>query len=287
VAFPDKNVRSSKPLPYGRGSEIRASRSAKSGFTLIELIAVITIIAMLLGILIPGLNHSRIMAKQAACLSRLQQLGRAINSYAMENRGYIPYGPKSPPPSATNFYPQTGNVTSLVSLESGDPVGLGLLLSDRMFNAKETLWCPGADDPWDTKAALDNVGQSKEVCDAMSSPKCQTEGSYYYRHASVSSLSGPLPPPMAALDRLGRNRKGAPIRCLAFDTQFLSSSLMSEMFNIKQRTHHKQLFVDAIYTDGHASSHTNTNGRFTVNISTSVYKTLDRILDLFETLDAE
>ncbi|MBI1825020.1 MAG: hypothetical protein HY287_01930 [Planctomycetes bacterium] len=248
----------------------------------------VTVIAMLVGILIPGLTHSRVLAKQTACLTGLQQLGRAISAYAMENRGYIPYGPKAPPPSATNFYPQTGNVTSLISLESGAPVGLGLLLNDPMFTAKDMLWCPGADNPWDTNTALEMVGQSKEVCDAiLLSPKCQTEGSYYYRHASVSSLSGTLPAPQVSLDRLGRNRKGAPIHCLAFDTQFLTTSFLSEMFNVKQRTHHKQLFVDAIYADGHASSHKNTNGRFTVNISMSVYNTLDRILDLFETLDLE
>lgn len=235
---------------------------------------VIGVIAIVLGVLMPALGHSRHLAKQAACKAGLQQVGVALHAYSVENRGHLPYGPKAPPPSATNFYPQTGNVTSLISLQSGAPVGLGLLLRDHLPRAPEVLFCPGADLAFDTAAALAKVGKS------------QVEGSYYYRHASVATLSGKPPPPRMQLDRLGTNRRGAPIRCLVMDTQFIAPQKMA-MFNLSTKTHHRQKMINALYTDGHVSGFENTNDRYTVNVSLSVYQTLDRILQIFELLDSE
>lgn len=245
---------------------------SREAFSLLEVLVVIAIITVLLGVTLPGLNGARRLARQTGCLAGLQQLGVAVSTYAMDNKGYLPYGPKAPPPSATNFYPLTGNVTSLVSLQNGRPVGLGLLLNGYLQDSKEVLFCPGADEKWDTKASLEAVGKS------------QVEASYYYRHASVASLSGPLPVPNMHLDQLGRNRKGGNIRCLAYDTQFIAPAQMA-MFNLRTRTHHKQQLVNALYTDGHVSEHKNVGNRFTVNVSISVYQTLGRILDIFEELD--
>jgi len=246
----------------------------RRAMTLVEVLVVMAIISMLFGIIVPGLAHSRRIAKQTACLSHLQQIGVGICTYAMENNGSIPYGPKAPPPSATNFYPKTGNVTSLISLQNGDPVGLGLMLESNLARMPEALFCPGADVPEDTKAALSRVG------------KAQVESSYYYRHASVTTLSGSAPPPTVKLDFLGKNRRGARIRCLVMDTQFIAPPSMA-MFNLYTRTHHDQRVVNALYTDGHAETHMNTDDRYQVNLSTSVYHTLDRILTIFEELDSK
>lgn len=246
----------------------------RDAFTLLEVIVVIGVITILLGVLVPGLNHSRFLAKKTSCLTGLQQIGVAICTYAMDNRGSIPYGPKAPPPSATNFYPKTGNVTSLVSLENGAPVGLGLLLDTYLAKTPDLLFCAGADEKWDTKESLAKVGKS------------QVESSYYYRHASVASLSGAAGVAMVELDRMGNNRRGGRIRCLALDTQFIAPGSMS-MFNLYTRTHHKQRLVNALYNDGHVSSHQNVDDRYQVNLSISVYNTLDRILAIFEDLDSE
>lgn len=252
----------------------RAASRCHNGFTIIEVAVTTTVIAILLTILLPSLSRSRRIANQTACLSGLRQIGVAITSYAFDNKGHIPYGPKAPPPSATNFYPLTGNVTSLVSLQSGAPVGLGLLLGDHLGETKDVLFCPGVDVKEDVAAALAKVGTS------------QVEGSYYYRHASVAALSGKLPPPRVRLDQLGKNRNGKPLRCLAMDTQFLAPPKMA-LFNVKTRTHHQRQVVDALFTDGHAATFDNSRERFIVNISVSVYKTLDAILKNFEALDAE
>jgi hypothetical protein len=239
---------------------------------LIEILVVVALIAMLVAILLPSLVRGRQLAIQSACMSGLRQVGVAIHAYAADNRGCIPYGPKSPPPSATNFYPLTGNVTSLISLESGAPVGLGLLLSKHLGREKGALFCPGADQADDVQTALAAVGVS------------QVEASYYYRHASVAVLSGPLPPPRIKIDQLGDNRNGAPVRCLAADTQFFAPPIMA-MFNVRTRTHHQQRVVNALYIDSHVSTNKNVNDRYKVDVAVSVYDTLSRILAVLESLD--
>jgi prepilin-type N-terminal cleavage/methylation domain-containing protein/prepilin-type processing-associated H-X9-DG protein len=250
----------------------RTGLPSRRAFTLIEVLVVVALIALLVAILLPSLARGKQVAIQSACMSGLRQIGAAIHAYAADSRGCIPYGPKSPPPSATNFYPLTGNVTSLISLESGAPVGLGLLLSRHLGREKGVLFCPGADQLTDTQAALAAVGFS------------QVEASFYYRHASVAALSGPLPTPRIKIDQLGPNRTGFPIRCLAADTQFLAPPMLA-MFNVNTRTHHQQRLVNALYVDGHVSQHKNLNDRYKIDVAVSVYDTLNRILSVLESLD--
>ena len=62
------------------------------GFTLVELLVVIGIIALLISILLPALNKAKAHAARAACLSNTKQLTTAYLMYADENRDYMPNG---------------------------------------------------------------------------------------------------------------------------------------------------------------------------------------------------
>ncbi len=250
-----------------------------SGFTLIELSVVIAIIAVLAALLLPSLAAAKDRGKRAACISNLRQLGIAMHTYAQDHEDRLPYGPTAPPfLSPGYFYPSTGSPTSLLSLPSGAPVALGLMLSNELAQTPKVLFCPGSDQPVDADAELAKVGTT------------QAQGSYYYRHGGVTALfyTPPTEPEMTRLDNSGANRLGKPIRALAIDSQFLCSPSVA-VFGVRKRTHHKQQVVNTLYHDGSVQTINNANSHYTLDLQNNadLYDAFNHILRILEYADAE
>jgi len=61
----------------------------RKAFTLVELLVVISIIALLLSILVPTLSRTREMAKTLICETHMKELGTAWYAYAVDNDGWM------------------------------------------------------------------------------------------------------------------------------------------------------------------------------------------------------
>lgn len=259
----------------------KSTTKTRKAFTLLELLVVIAIIAILAALLLPALASAKERGRRVVCLSNLRQIGIAVHGYASDNEGKIPYGPQAPLfTNPGDFYPSTGAATSLISLQSGAPVGLGLMLQSYIARQPRVLFCPSSDQSQDAAAQLAKVGRSQAQC------------GYYYRHGSITAMNDRnvniTAPEHIKIDSLGDNRNGSPIRALAIDTIFLSPADLS-VFGVNSSTHHQQKVADILFSDGHTLTQPNPDGRFTVNLVTvsDLSAAFSKILSVFERADAE
>jgi len=64
-------------------------KSSRNGFTLVELLVVISIIGLLVALLMPTLSQAREAAKNTQCTSNLRQIGLANHQYAASNKNFM------------------------------------------------------------------------------------------------------------------------------------------------------------------------------------------------------
>jgi prepilin-type processing-associated H-X9-DG protein len=254
-------------------------RTPPRGFSLVELLVVCGVVMILTLLLLQGIIAARATGQKAACVSNLRQIGGAIAAYSADNYGKIPFGPAAGPyKNAGNLYPSTGAPTSLISLQSGQPVGLGLLLETYLARTPRVLFCPGTDHPLNAEKELANVG------------KKQAQSSYYYRHGGNTQLfddqNAALQEPPLLLGNLGLNRNQKPIRALVIDSIFLCPPSLKN-FGIVPVSNHQSLVANVLYTDGHVSSHNNDKDRFTVDSSDfgQIRQSFSKILHAMEVAD--
>jgi prepilin-type N-terminal cleavage/methylation domain-containing protein/prepilin-type processing-associated H-X9-DG protein len=68
----------------------KLNSGCRSGFTLVEILAVIAIIGILAALLLPALSAARENANRATCANNLKQIGNAIILYADDYQDHVP-----------------------------------------------------------------------------------------------------------------------------------------------------------------------------------------------------
>lgn len=81
---------------------MKTRRNKKSGFTLLELSVVMTLIVILAALLLPVLSSVKASAHSTTCKSRLRQLGLALQMYVDDHQSRFPYYRSLPDPAFDN-----------------------------------------------------------------------------------------------------------------------------------------------------------------------------------------
>ena len=110
----------------------RLQTSPRQGFSLIELLIVVAIVAILSGLLFPAVGYVREKARNTSCLNNLRQWGMALNLYLDEHRSIFPACPKGRPNPAGekdawfNVLPPYINVQAMKDMKAVPMPGKGL-----------------------------------------------------------------------------------------------------------------------------------------------------------------
>jgi prepilin-type N-terminal cleavage/methylation domain-containing protein/prepilin-type processing-associated H-X9-DG protein len=130
------------------------TKQARTGFTLVELLVVIGIIALLISILMPSLSRARASANLVACQSNFKQIYTALSFYANENKGMLPYSSFYKSDATANYDERDTSGTNartfqilsgLLGTDIKDPYRDSL---NKVFVCTEaelaagTVWCP-------------------------------------------------------------------------------------------------------------------------------------------------
>lgn len=148
------------------GRDLRSERRSR-GFTLVEMLVVIGIIALLMAAVFAAVTKVRSSAKRTECLSNLKTIGAAIQQYLVDNNDTFPEAASNKGPTQPGDFlywqstpvPNGPNTQFAIDLVGSRGVGKYIsALDDLSPGGLQALRCP-ADDRLESHGFLDTAPQ--------------------------------------------------------------------------------------------------------------------------------
>lgn len=119
----------------------RNGHPRRRGFTLVELLVVIGIIALLIAILLPTLGRAQEAARRTQCLSNLRQLGTCLRIYAAENKDIFSIGYMDQKAFSYVMF-HNNSVSAKPRITQ-----MGAIAESGIIKSGQTFYCPDESDP--------------------------------------------------------------------------------------------------------------------------------------------